>query len=256
LTTPEVTTIKRAGSRFYVHPTTGAKAPGVTSVVGCLPKPGLGYWRGRTVAEEAVENLSTVVDLVTKGNPTAAIDFLKRAPDRSSGAAAKLGSEVHAIVETINRGEDPGPLHPDFGPWVARYRDFLEKWQPEFLEVEATVWSHEHNFAGTLDGIVRLDGEVLVWDLKTGKSGAWPEVALQLNGYANADVIVDAAGVERPMPEIEGAAVLTLRPDSYELIPVRLGPDVFEVFRHLLGVLAWETEVAKTVLGAAVDAPK
>jgi hypothetical protein len=256
LTTPAVTTIKRAGSRFYVHPESGAKAPGVTSVVGCLPKPAIAYWRGRSVAEEAVNNLSAVVDLVTKGNPTAAIDFLKRAPDRSSGVAAKLGSEVHAIVETINRGKDPGPLHPDFHPWVARYKDFLDKWQPEFLEVEATVWSHEHNYAGTFDGIARLDGEVVIWDLKTGKSGVWPEVALQLNAYANADVIIDAAGVERPMPEIEGAAVLALRPESYELIPVRLGPDVFEVFRHLLGVMAWESEVSKTVLGAAVDSPK
>lgn len=256
MTKPAVTTIKRAGSRFYVHPESGAKAPGVTSVVGCLPKPAIAYWRGRSVAEEAVNNLSAVVDLVTKGNPTAAIDFLKRAPDRSSGVAAKLGSEVHAIVETINRGKDPGPLHPDFHPWVARYKDFLDKWQPEFLEVEATVWSHEHNYAGTFDGIARLDGEVVIWDLKTGKSGVWPEVALQLNAYANADVIINAAGVERPMPEIEGAAVLALRPESYELIPVRLGPDVFEVFRHLLGVMAWESEVSKTVLGAAVDAPK
>lgn len=256
MTTPAVTTIKRAGSRFYVHPESGAKAPGVTSVVGCLPKPGLGYWRGTTVANEAVENLSTVVDLVTKGNSAAAVDFLKRAPDRSSGAAAKTGTEVHAIVETINRGEDPGPLHPDFHPWVDRYRDFLEKWQPEFLEVEGTVWSHEHNYAGTFDGIARLDHEVVIWDLKTGKSGVWPEVALQLNAYANADVIIDAAGVERPMPEIEGAAVLSLRPDAYKLVPVRLGEDIFEVFRHLLGVLAWETEGSKTVLGAAVDAPK
>ena len=65
MTTPAVTTIKRAGSRCYVHPESGAKAPGVTSVVGCLPKPGLGYWRGKSVAEEAVVHLSTVVDLVT-----------------------------------------------------------------------------------------------------------------------------------------------------------------------------------------------
>ena len=36
MTTPEVKTIKRDGSRFCVDPVSGTKVPLVTSIVGCL----------------------------------------------------------------------------------------------------------------------------------------------------------------------------------------------------------------------------
>ena len=54
MTTPEVKTIKRDGSRFYVDPVSGEKVPSVTSIVGCLPKRALQFWRGKMVAECAV----------------------------------------------------------------------------------------------------------------------------------------------------------------------------------------------------------
>ena len=103
MTQPEVKTIKRDGSRFYVDPISGAKVPSVTSIVGCLPKRPLMYWRGKMVAEAAVEDFGVVADFISKGNPSAAIDHLKRAPDRSSGVAAKTGSDVHNLCERINR---------------------------------------------------------------------------------------------------------------------------------------------------------
>ena len=39
MTTPEVKTIKRNGSRFYVDPVSGAKVPSVTFVLGHDPEP-------------------------------------------------------------------------------------------------------------------------------------------------------------------------------------------------------------------------
>lgn len=95
MTTPEVKTIKRDGSRFYVDPVSGDKVPSVTSIGGCLPKRALQFWRGKMVAECAVEDFGVVADLISKGNPSAAVDHLKRAPDRSSGKAAKTGTDVH-----------------------------------------------------------------------------------------------------------------------------------------------------------------
>ena len=59
MTTPAVQTIKRGGSRFYVHPQTNAKVPGVTSITGNLPKPFLQYWGQKLVAEEAVDSLGS-----------------------------------------------------------------------------------------------------------------------------------------------------------------------------------------------------
>ena len=50
MTTPEVKTIKRDGSRFYVDPVSGVKVPSVTSIVGNLPKRALQFWRGKMVS--------------------------------------------------------------------------------------------------------------------------------------------------------------------------------------------------------------
>ena len=254
MTTPEVKTIKRGGSRFYVDPISGAKAPSVTSIVGCLPKRALQFWRGKMVAECAVEDFGVVADFVSKGNPSAAIDHLKRAPDRSSGQAAKTGTDVHGLCEQIAKGNDPGRVHPDLQGFVDHFHRFIHEFEPGFLEVEATAWSETYGYAGTLDFIAMVDGEAVITDIKTGKSGAWPDVALQLCAYARADFLIDAAGERRPLPQIDGAAVLTLRPDGYQLIPVRLGDDVFDTFKALIEVSKWEHEVSKTVLAkTAVD---
>lgn len=249
MTTPSVQTIKRSGSRFYVDPVTGDKVPSVTSIGGMLPKRALQFWRGKTVAQAAVDDLGVVVDFVTKGNPTAAVDHLKRAPDRSSGEAAKLGTDVHNLCERINKGEDIGKVHADLAGFIEQYRRFLRDFEPGFLEVEATAWSETYGYAGTLDFIAMIDGEVVIVDIKTGKSGVWPDVALQLTAYARADYLLDASGERRPLPEINAAAALSLRPDGYQLIPVRLGDDVFDTFKALIEVSNWEHNVSKTVIG-------
>ena len=249
MTTPTISTIKRSGSRFYVHPKSGDKFIGVTSVISMLPKPFLQYWASKVVAESAVENIGAVMNLISSGDKTAAIDMLKRAPTRSSGAAADTGTQLHAIAEQLNKGEDIGKVHPDLSDSVDQYKRFLDDWQPEFLEAEATVFNYDDEWAGTLDGIARIGDETIMFDLKTGK-GVYEEVSLQLSAYANASCIVDPDGTERELPQIEGGAVLHLRPDKYELIPVRIGEDIYEVFKSLIHVTKWNSEIKKGVLGA------
>ena len=241
MTTPEVKTIKRDGSRFYVDPVSGNKVPSVTSIGGCLPKRALHF--------------GVVADLISKGNPSAAVDHLKRAPDRSSGVAAKTGTDVHNLCERINRGEDIGRVHPDLQAFIDHYRRFIVDFEPGFLEIEATCWSDTYGYAGTLDFIAMIGDETVIVDIKTGKSGAWPDVALQLSAYANADFIIDAAGERRPLPQIDAAAVLTVRPDGYSLIPIRLGDDVFDTFKALIEVSKWEHDISKTVIGKTPVTP-
>ena len=256
MTKTAVTTIKRQGSRWYVHPTRQTKAPSVTSIVGCLPKPALQFWQGKMVAQCAIDDVSMILDLLLKGNEGAALDHLKRAPQRSSGESAKIGTDVHALIETINKGDDPGAIHPQLAPYIDTYREFLSDFQPTVLEAEATVWAGEDRYAGTLDAIIRIDDEVVLVDAKTGASGIWPDACLQAVGYARADYILDPDGTERPLPPIGGAAALHIRPEGYELIPLRIDDDVFAVFESLLTVAAWEREVSKTVLGQPVDLTK
>lgn len=251
--TQPANSIKRAGSRFYVDPITGDKLPSVTSIQNALAKPALQFWAAKMVAQCAVEEFGTLAQMVGSGNADNAVDYLKRAPGRSSGKAAGLGSEIHDLADRIGKGEILDRVHPDHQGFVDQLHKFIEDFEVGFMESEATVWSDTHGFAGTLDAIVMIDGEAILLDYKTGASGIWPDVALQLNAYARADEILDKSGERRPLPKIDGAAALHLRPDSYELIPVRLGDDVFDVFQALITASSWVREISKTVLGNPVD---
>lgn len=251
MTLPKVSTIKRGDSRFYVHPETGVKAAGVTSVVGMLPKPFLQHWAAKMVAEAAVKNAGTVVQMVLDagGKDVGAVDWLKGAPRRFTAGAAETGTAVHDLCERLAKGEDVGRIHPEYQPFVDHFRTFLDKWQPEFILMEETVWSETHNYAGTFDAIARVNGEVVIIDYKTTRSGVHAEVALQMAAYANADYIIRSDGGRTPLPKIEGAAVLHLRPEAWKLVPVAITPDVFDTFLHLLGVMKWDRELASGVLG-------
>lgn len=252
MTTPRVETLKRGNSRFYVNPETKEKAIGVTSVTGMLPKPFLRYWATKLAAEWAVDNVGTVMNLITSGEKEAAVDLIKKAPDRYTKEAADRGTALHDLVETANVGGDLGVVHPDFLSDLQAYEKFLDAFNPKFIEVESTVWSDTHGYAGTLDGICQIDGETLIYDLKTGKS-VYSEVALQLAAYKNADYIINADGTQRDIPEIHGAFVVHLRPDGYRVVPVRVDDDVFEVFTALLQIVQWDTSIQKTVLGADLE---
>lgn len=241
-------TIKRGDSRFYVDPATQEKVPGVTSILNMLPKPFLTYWAAKVVAECAVDNVQSVVGLAMK-DPKGAVDYLKRAPRRSTGSSADVGTEVHGLFEKIARGERVGRQHPEIEPFVDHIRDFHARFKPKYHSVEDAVWSETHRYAGSYDAICEIDGEMVMLDAKTTKSGVHEEVALQLSAYAFADYIVNQAGDRVEMPAITAGAVLHLRPEGWKLVPARVDRDVFEVFLTLRRVFDWDRETKATVIG-------
>lgn len=272
MTKPKVRTVQQGGSRFYVHPETRRKVPGVTSVVGMLPKTFLQFWAAKLVAETAMLHPGRVVDFALT-DPKAGIEWLKGAPRRLTSEAADAGDEVHQMIEKLALGEKVGRIHPDYSGFIEGYRTFLKNFEPEFLHVEATVWNYEHGYAGSLDAIVRMvveeGGEpvTLVIDNKTTRSGVHDEVALQMAAYANADVIIDKDGKESPMPKIDGAGVVWLRPEEWGFFPVKIigglylprmidGEMVdelvtpFDVFKAQLVIHFWDKELSKVVVGS------
>ena len=249
MTNPAVRTFSKSGSRFYADDLTGTTLPSVTSITGCLPKKALQFWSAKMVAECAVTEFGTLAQMVSTGNPSGAIDYLKRAPGRSSGAAAQTVSDVHELCERIGRGEDPR-VHPDLVGFTETYKKFISDFDVGFLEVEATAWSDTHNYAGTLDAIILIEDESVLIDVKTGASGIWPDVALQLCAYARADCLLAPNGERRPLPQIDH-----LRPDGYQLNPIRIGDDVFETFLALAQVASWERETSKSVVGKSPVLP-
>ena len=89
-------------------------------------------------------------------------------------------------------------------------------------------------------------------DLKTGKS-IYEEVSLQLSAYRFADYQLSPDGTETPIPDLVAGAAIHVRPDSYSVVPVRVDEDLFEVFRSLIAVHKWDSELKRGVLGAPLN---
>ena len=252
MTTPKINTIKRGGSRFYVDPTDATvKVPGVTSVVGMLPKDFLRYWAAKEVAQTAVDELGTLVSMVLR-DPSAAVDHLKKAPDRNTRKAADIGTAAHDLFERMAKGETLGRVHPDLEPFVRHFDEYLTVCKPEYHFMEETVWSDQHAYAGSFDAFATIDGERVWLDNKTTRSGIHEEVGIQLAAYRFADAIIRTDGNRVPMPKADGGAVLHVRPEGWKLVPVRCDEGLFEVFLHLREVFRYEKEIKSTVVGYPV----
>lgn len=251
----KVKTIKRGGSRFYIRPEDGHKAPGVTSIVGMLPKSFLTYWAAKLTAETAVDNL-TAITALAESDRDGAVDYLKGAHTRYTRSRAKIGTDAHDMFERMIRGEDVRRVGMDLEPYRAHFAEFLDRVQPRLISAEDVMWSDTHDYAGSSDAILEMEDDdgtpvIVMADWKTSKS-AYPDVALQLSAYAHADRIITADGESRPMTEIEAGAVLHITPQRWELIPVRIDQPVFDYFLALRQVFDWDREMSKGVLGKPI----
>ncbi|UJQ87163.1 Cas4 family exonuclease [Arthrobacter phage BaileyBlu] len=252
MTTPRVSTIKRQGARFYVDPEDGSiKVPGVTSIIGMLPKEFLRYWAAKEVAQSAVDELGTIVNMVLR-DPSAAVDHLKKAPDRNTRKAADTGTAAHDLFERMAKGETLGRVHPDLEPFVRHFDEFLSVAKPEYHFMEETVWSDKHLYAGSFDAFATIEGERVWIDNKTTRSGIHAEVGLQLAAYRFADHILREDGSRVPMPKADGGAVVHVRPEGWQLVPVKCDEELFEIFLHLREVFKYEKEIKGQIVGRPV----
>lgn len=249
-----VRTLKRADSRFYIDPENAAiKVPGVTSVVSMLPKDFLKFWAVKLTAEACVKNKDVWLPLAERDDQ-GAIDYLKGVHRRVSGDAATLGSMAHDLFERLARGEEikDRHVHMDVKNHVRWFREFLDEVQPEFLHLEETVWSDEHHYAGSFDAIAKIEGEVVGLDWKTSKD-VYASVALQLSAYRYANrIILAESGESVDMPAWNGGAVLHVRDDAWQLVPVACDEEIFSKFLALREIFTWEKELSRGVVGRPV----
>lgn len=238
MTTPKIRTLTRGSSRYYVHPETGAKVPGVTSIIGMLPKPFLTFWASKVVAEYAIDHLGDMVNIVLRGDRQGAIDYLKNAPRRTTGAAAETGTLAHSAFEDIANGKDP-VVSPDVLPFARLFKRMMTDTGIIIDRQEQTVYSHQHDYAGSFDGWGSINGKPVVIDNKTTKSGIHAEVALQLSAYRYADVILNPDGTTSPIPPADGGIVIHVRPDKIQVVEVDCDEEVFDFFLNLRKTFRW-----------------
>lgn len=230
------------------------KLDSVTKLIGDgFPKPALINWAANTTASYAIDHwnqLSTepVSERMRK---------LKSARFAERDRAARRGTEVHALAERLIRGDEV-EVPDELAGHVESYVRFLDTWKPRPVLVETVVASRRWRYAGTLDMVVDLpDGQRVIADIKTTRSGIYPETAYQLAAYAHAETYLDADGTEQPMPElgITGALGVWVRGDGVDVHPVDISEVTHRSFLHIAYV-ARQAQTNRDLVGAAIDAPE
>ena len=243
---------RRNYGRNHAYYLDGEKLPGVTSILSDgLAKPALVGWGINTTAGYAVDNWDDLGEL----KPSQRLDTLKKSPYAERDAAAKRGTEVHRLAELLGHGKEV-QVPDELAGHVDAYVKFLDEFDPQPLLLEtACVSLSQWPYAGTFDGILDFPkwGRRLV-DIKTARSGVFPDNALQLAAYrwATHYVTPEDNWALREMPEVDGCAVIHVRADGYDVVPVSTGPDVYQTFLHCRDLWRWANETSKTVVGEAV----
>jgi hypothetical protein len=242
----------------------GVKVPGVTTITGyyrAKDSPLAGYPAKQT-REYAINNWGALSELP----PAERINALYSAQYAERNEAAVRGTDVHRIAARLHEAgpDDEIEVPEELAGHVEAYGDFLERVQPRVQAVELVVANRTVRYCGALDliadlGPVRWDGTIIppsrwLLDLKTARSGIWPETALQLCGYEHAEVFVAEDGTERPMgwfdPPIQRCGAIHVRGDGWDLVPLDTGPETWTTFQYLAWLYHHE-EARKEWVGAA-----
>src|SRR5262249_38312583 len=143
---------------------------------------------------------------------------------------------------------------------------------PTSLMAEASVYNPSENYAGTLDGIVELNGQRLLYDIKTTAHGPhavsrdgkpkrrppFPEVALQMTAYAHATHVgivpptrqesasrrkyeFDPSATYKTLPEIDGALCIVVSPEDCFAKVVEIGEQQWATFKRVREIARWNT---------------
>jgi len=238
--------------RYYVR--ADERFVSVTNVIDTMVnKPALVSWAAKLVAQEAVAllaNPASAARMVTDARrvPDDLVKELKGVPYAAREEAAAFGSRIHDLSQRHGLDQDLGDLTPDEAACVEQFLAFCEDFRPAFEATEATVCNRALGCAGTLDAILRFPadlpcpevaGRLLVVDYKTGSTGPYPEWAVQLSAYAHAEHLWLDDGTEVPMPAVDGAAILRIRPDFYALHLVTDTAGPFRVFTVMCEAARW-----------------
>lgn len=252
MTPPRNAVQRRGGGRFYPYPLHAdaedqKQYPSSTSATGMWPKPWAMPWASKMAAERAVElHKSGGLDALLQQGDKVALDAIKGAFRHARDDAAIQGSKVHEAWEQYHN--DPQSLNairselPELA--LAMFdgvMELSEKYNVEWERSEQTAYNHDHEYAGTFDGIVVMDTpkgrKRLLVDIKTSKSATRDEYAAQLASYRYATHIIHDDGTEEEMPEVDGCVIFHVRPDEAHVIPVNTDKEVFDSFLVCLSLL-------------------
>ncbi len=161
--------------------------------------------------------------------------------DERSEIGRRVHKEATIAVLRYTNGEPYtlADVAEDIRPYAQSFWAWLVAERPAYWAIEAAVFSREYGYAGTLDGILEIHGNLRVIDYKiSGRT--WHEHALQIAAYRRAEFIghLDKA-TETPMPDTVGGSTLLIHPDRCVYHEWPTGPDEFSAFLAAQRLSEW-----------------
>lgn len=99
---------------------------------------------------------------------------------------ADAGKALHAWIENfLKTGDKTLPNDPDMLNGILAFLKWMETHDVSVVDSERLVYSRQHDYVGTLDAVVDINGRRCVIDFKSG-SRVYPEHAMQIAAYRNA----------------------------------------------------------------------
>jgi hypothetical protein len=252
MTPPRNAVQRRGGGRFYPYPLHASEDeqkqyPSSTSATSMWPKPWAMPWASKMAAERAIElHKSGGLEALLQQDDKVALDAIKGAFRHARDDAAIQGSKVHEAWEEYLKDRSRLDAIRKGLPELAllMFDGIMEltlKYNVEWERSEQTAYNHDHEYAGTFDGIVTMDTpngrRRLLVDIKTSKGATRDEYAAQLSSYRHATHIIHDDGTEEPMPSVDGCVIFHVRPDEAHVIPVNTDEEVFAGFLVCLQML-------------------
>jgi hypothetical protein len=220
----------------------------VTTILQSYPKPWLGAWAAKMVAEGAVAG-GEWTDLPIDEQ----IKYLKGLPWRKRDDAADFGTALHEALADLVAGK-PVTYIPGAEAHQRALAEWWDAYRPLVYDSEVQVFNLTEGYAGSLDLIADVYGRRLLIDLKSG-SVLGAETKLQLAAYRFAEFIGEDDHRIADVPDVEACAVLWVprdNPAMWQFIEVQAGAAEFVEF---LGVKRLHTYVKhndKTAIGELI----
>jgi hypothetical protein len=181
-----------------------------------------------------------------------------KAPERTRDTASKVGRDLHSHAEKLaTTGEAPDVPEADLA-MVVQAADFLDAMQVETIASERAVYHDTFRYGGRFDLVASIHGQIWLLDFKTGASGVWPEMALQQAAYRYASHMQAAnpADDDVPMVPVAHVGIVWVRPDGWQLIPVRADKDSWQAFLATIPLYRFLGMRREDTVGAPVAAGK
>ncbi|NDD85619.1 hypothetical protein EBZ38_15260, partial [bacterium] len=147
-------------------------------------------------------------------------------------AAAQRGTNVHLYCEAKLHGSDWRiPVDAPGHEYMRAVDAWFDQHQPELIAAEYVIIKRQLDgtlgYGGTPDGLLRIAGLLWAIDWKSrgedSDHGAYPEEAEQVAAGVTADYMIvqgDHGAERRPIPEVAGGLIVSLRPDGARSYPI------------------------------------